>query len=58
MKAIIISKPGPPGVLEMQERPVPVPADNEVLIRIKAAGVNRPDIAQRNAIIRHRQELL
>lgn len=47
MKAIIISKPGPPDVLEMQERPVPVPGDNEVLIRIKAAGVNRPDIAQR-----------
>jgi putative PIG3 family NAD(P)H quinone oxidoreductase len=47
MKAIIISKPGSPEVLEMQERPVPVPGSNEVLIKIKAAGINRPDIAQR-----------
>lgn len=47
MKAIVISKPGPPEVLQIQERPVPVPDKNEVLIRIKAAGVNRPDVAQR-----------
>ena len=47
MKAITISKPGPPEVLSLQERPVPVPRRNEVLIKIMAAGVNRPDIAQR-----------
>ncbi|HEY5462771.1 MAG TPA: NAD(P)H-quinone oxidoreductase [Hanamia sp.] len=47
MKAIVITKPGNPGVLKMEDRPVPVPGKNEVLIRIKAAGVNRPDISQR-----------
>ncbi len=47
MRAIVITKPGEPGVLQLQERPVPIPAEGEVLIRIKAAGVNRPDISQR-----------
>ncbi len=47
MKAIIISKPGNPAVLHLAERPIPVAAENEVLIKVKAAGVNRPDIAQR-----------
>lgn len=47
MKAIIITNPGEPGVLQAAERPVPVPLENEVLISIKAAGINRPDIAQR-----------
>lgn len=50
MKAILITNPGPPDVLKMQERPVPVPGKNEVLIQIKAAGVNRPDIAQRKGL--------
>ena len=50
MNAIIITKPGAPDVLKMQERPTPVPGQNEVLIRIKAAGVNRPDIAQRKGL--------
>lgn len=47
MKAAIISKPGNPEVLQLVDRPVPVPSASEVLIRVKAAGVNRPDIAQR-----------
>ena len=47
MKAIIITKPGDPAVLQPAERPIPVPADNEVLIKVKASGINRPDIAQR-----------
>jgi NADPH:quinone reductase len=47
MKAIIISKPGPPAVLIPADRPTPLPGKNEVLIQIKAAGVNRPDVAQR-----------
>lgn len=50
MKAIIITEPGSPKVLQIQERPVPVPGDSEVLIRIKAAGVNRPDIMQRKGV--------
>ena len=47
MKAVVITKPGGPEVLQIQNRPIPVPTENEVLIKIKAAGVNRPDIAQR-----------
>lgn len=47
MKAILINEPGGPEVLRPAKVPVPVPAPGEVLIRVKAAGVNRPDVAQR-----------
>ena len=47
MKAIVITKPGGPEVLQLQERPEPKPAPGEVLINVFAAGINRPDIAQR-----------
>ena len=47
MKAIVISQPGPPSVLELQEKETPTPHEGGVLIRVKAAGVNRPDIFQR-----------
>jgi putative PIG3 family NAD(P)H quinone oxidoreductase len=47
VRAIEISQPGPPGVLTLVERPVPSPAPGEVLIRVAAAGVNRPDCLQR-----------
>jgi NADPH2:quinone reductase len=47
MKAIEIAGPGGPDVLRLVERPVPEPRDGEVLIRVSAAGVNRPDIMQR-----------
>jgi NADPH2:quinone reductase len=47
MIAIEIRAPGGPEVLVAAERPTPVPADGEVLIRVAAAGVNRPDIFQR-----------
>jgi NADPH2:quinone reductase len=47
MKAIIITKPGGPEVLQLAERPIPEIAADEVLIRVEAAGINRPDIAQR-----------
>jgi NADPH:quinone reductase len=47
MKAVIITKPGGPEVLQIQERPIPEPGANEVLVRIVAAGVNRPDVFQR-----------
>lgn len=47
MKAIVISQPGDPSVLALTERPDPVPAAQEVLIKVKAAGVNRPDVIQR-----------
>jgi putative PIG3 family NAD(P)H quinone oxidoreductase len=47
MKAIEISRPGPPDVLRLVERPTPAPAAGEILVRVEAAGVNRPDIMQR-----------
>src|SRR5512142_373748 len=47
MKAVEISAPGGPEVLRVVERPVPRPGRGEVLVRVAAAGVNRPDIAQR-----------
>ena len=47
MKAVIITKPGGPEVLQLKERTIPQPGDNEVLIKVKAAGVNRPDVSQR-----------
>jgi len=47
MKAVIITKFGAPGVLQVQERFVPSPQENELLIHVKAAGVNRPDVSQR-----------
>ena len=47
MTAVEISRPGGPEVLRVVERPVPRPGPGEVLIRVVAAGVNRPDIAQR-----------
>jgi NADPH2:quinone reductase len=47
MRAIEITQPGPPGVLRPCERPLPVLKDGEVLIKVHAAGVNRPDVLQR-----------
>ena len=47
MKAIIITSPGAPEVLQMQDRPVPEPGTGEVLVKVFAAGINRPDVAQR-----------
>jgi NADPH:quinone reductase len=47
MTAIEIREPGPPQVLRPVERPVPQPRPGEVLIKVAAAGVNRPDVLQR-----------
>ena len=47
MRAVEISKPGPPEVLTAVERPDPTPGAGEVRIRVAAAGVNRPDVLQR-----------
>ena len=47
MKAVVITEPGGPEVLKIEERPVPSPSSGEVLIQVKASGVNRPDIFQR-----------
>ena len=47
MRAVEITTPGGPEVLVAGERPVPAPGPDEILIRIAAAGVNRPDCLQR-----------
>ena len=47
MTAIAIREPGPPDVLVPQERDTPVPKQGEVLVKVAAAGVNRPDVMQR-----------
>lgn len=47
MKAIVISTPGAPEVLIWEDRPVPLLRKGEVLIKVIAAGVNRPDVFQR-----------
>jgi len=47
MRAIAISEPGGPDVLIETQQPMPVPAAGEVLIAVVAAGVNRPDVLQR-----------
>lgn len=47
MKAIDPDAPGGPEVLRIVDRPVPRPGPGEVLIRVHAAGVNRPDVLQR-----------
>ncbi len=47
MRAIEITAPGKPDVLRLVERPRPVPGAGELLIRVHAAGINRPDVLQR-----------
>src|SRR5262252_7307642 len=48
MTVIGISKPGGPEVLKPETRAVPQPGEGEILIKVQAAGVNRPDVAQRS----------
>ncbi len=47
MTAIAITEPGGPLVLKPERRPVPTPDGSRILIRVRAAGVNRPDVLQR-----------
>ena len=47
MKAIIITRPGGPEVLEMQERPKPEPGLGQIRVRVRASALNRADIMQR-----------
>lgn len=50
MRVVEITAPGGPEVLKPARRPVPQPGPGQILIRIEAAGVNRPDAAQRAGI--------
>lgn len=47
MRAAHFDAPGPPDVIHVQELPVPQPGPGEVLIKVAFAGVNRPDVIQR-----------
>jgi NADPH:quinone reductase len=47
MTVIGIKAPGGPEMLVPEQRPVPTPGQDELLVKVKAAGVNRPDVAQR-----------
>ncbi len=50
MTAIGIKAPGGPDMLVAEERPVPAPGAGEILIKVAAAGVNRPDVMQRKGL--------
>ena len=47
MTAIAIRAPGGPEMLVPEERPMPAPGAGEILVKVAAAGVNRPDVRQR-----------
>lgn len=47
MRAVIAEGSGGPEVLRLVERPVPQPKEGEILVRVRAAGINRPDVIQR-----------
>lgn len=47
MRAVIAEGSGGPEVLKLVERPVPHPQDGEILVRVRFAGINRPDVLQR-----------
>src|SRR6266699_6871083 len=50
MTAIAVREPGGPDVLVAQTRPTPAPGPGEVLVKVAAAGVNRPDVMQRQGL--------
>jgi NADPH2:quinone reductase len=50
MSAIAIKAPGGPEMLVAEERPTPSPGAGEILVRVAAAGVNRPDVMQRQGL--------
>lgn len=47
MKAVVITEFGPASVLKIEDRPIPIISSHDVLIKVKAAGINRLDVAQR-----------
>jgi NADPH2:quinone reductase len=47
MRAAVITRPGGPEVLEIQDRPKPIPKANEILVRVRASALNRADLLQR-----------
>jgi NADPH:quinone reductase len=50
MTSIVIREPGGPEVLTPRQQPMPYPAEGEILVKVLAAGVNRPDVLQRKGL--------
>src|SRR5580704_12383192 len=50
MKAVVLRQPGPPDRLKIEERPIPVPQCGEVLIQVKAFGINRSELFTRQGL--------
>jgi NADPH:quinone reductase len=50
MTVIAIRAPGGPDMLVPEQRPLPQPGEGEVLVKVAAAGVNRPDVMQRQGL--------
>ena len=50
MTAIAIRTPGGPEVLIPEQRPLPSPGPGEILVKVAAAGINRPDVMQRKGL--------
>ena len=50
MRAVVITRPGGPEVLEVHERPTPIPRAGEILVRVRASAVNRADLLQRQGL--------
>ena len=50
MRAVIVREPGAPESMVLTDLPLPVPGPDEVLVRVQAAGVNRPDLMKRKGL--------
>lgn len=50
MRAVLADGAGGPEVLKLVERPVPQPGAGEILVKVEAAGINRPDVLQRQGL--------
>ena len=50
MHAVVITRPGGPEVLEVQDRPTPIPRAGEILVRVRASAINRADLLQRQGL--------
>ncbi len=58
MRAAVIHEPGGPEVLKLEEVPLPSPEEGQVLIRVKAFGLNRSELFTRRGLVQQRQVAL